>query len=768
MYRFKKFISLFLSVFMFLGTAALIPFSAFAAGEISLGKEQTVNIGSEGKQVYFSFIPEKTLVYEFISVSEAVDPCGYIYNSDMELMYSCDDKEEEESLDFSIAARLIKGKKYYLSAALFEGSKGSFKVLLRAYEGIFVEDFTGDIEVKPGESFVLTTNAYSNSGELNYQWDMEYLSFDKNGEYFWEERILQDGKSNSLSIAKAKMSGHIKCIISDPHGNHKDVWFEVHLNSGLKAEIQGNEFRDVVPGSNETLSVCASSEVGSVHYKWYKEYKVYTARGDYDWERKLISGEEKNSLTLVSPSEGASYCCLVYDDYNNIEEIWFYVSMNSGFTASAAGNTSLSVKPGSSLTLSVNAAVNKGKIHYQWYKKQKSADSERYVIEKLFSGTSKDITLKNLKYCADYVCFVSDDYGNFEYVLFSVSILSGFKINSPHITELTVGAGISATLSVNAVSDAPLSYQWGSSYGFENNGAFENGTGPQFTTPSVYDCSEIYCRVTDACGNEDTVWFYLTPDSGMVHKFDEPFWIWNSDYSSAKAKFVCKSESAHIQFVDAEITKTVTSATCTSDGKTVYTASASFYGKTYTASISVAGASASGHKWNNGIVTRSATEIKEGVKTFTCSVCGTKRTESIPKLSVSDLGASELTEKDGYLYVRPELTCAEIIKTAGKGSKLLKPNGSLLKSDEKAGSGMTLIKTNGTILTVIVKGDCDCDGEITASDARIALRIAVDLENPTPLQKTAGLVDSSKAEITASDARLILRAAVGLETLNLY
>ncbi|MBR5410212.1 MAG: BMP family ABC transporter substrate-binding protein [Clostridia bacterium] len=61
-------------------------------------------------------------------------------------------------------------------------------------------------------------------------------------------------------------------------------------------------------------------------------------------------------------------------------------------------------------------------------------------------------------------------------------------------------------------------------------------------------------------------------------------------------------------------------------------------------------------------------------------------------------------------------------------------------------------------------GDIDGDGKVTASDARLALRAAVDLETLTAEQTK--LADADRDDkITASDARLILRAAVGLEEL---
>ena len=62
-------------------------------------------------------------------------------------------------------------------------------------------------------------------------------------------------------------------------------------------------------------------------------------------------------------------------------------------------------------------------------------------------------------------------------------------------------------------------------------------------------------------------------------------------------------------------------------------------------------------------------------------------------------------------------------------------------------------------------GDIDGDGAITASDARLALRYAVKLEELKPAQKLVADVDFSKS-VTAADARTILRAAVNIERIT--
>ena len=62
-------------------------------------------------------------------------------------------------------------------------------------------------------------------------------------------------------------------------------------------------------------------------------------------------------------------------------------------------------------------------------------------------------------------------------------------------------------------------------------------------------------------------------------------------------------------------------------------------------------------------------------------------------------------------------------------------------------------------------GDIDADGNITAGDARLALRCAVGLEPLTAAEKARADADAD-GSVTAADARLILRVAVGLSEIS--
>ncbi len=63
------------------------------------------------------------------------------------------------------------------------------------------------------------------------------------------------------------------------------------------------------------------------------------------------------------------------------------------------------------------------------------------------------------------------------------------------------------------------------------------------------------------------------------------------------------------------------------------------------------------------------------------------------------------------------------------------------------------------------RGDANGDGEVTAEDARLALRASVKLYNPTGENPRNAADADRDGEITSADARLILRAAVKLESI---
>ena len=99
------------------------------------------------------------------------------------------------------------------------------------------------------------------------------------------------------------------------------------------------------------------------------------------------------------------------------------------------------------------------------------------------------------------------------------------------------------------------------------------------------------------------------------HAYGEPEWTWNGT-KSATAKFTCANDKSHVENVKATITSETTKATCTADGKTVYTATVEFGGKTYTDTKTVV-IPAKGHKYGAPVWTWNGT--KSASAKFTCA-----------------------------------------------------------------------------------------------------------------------------------------------------
>ena len=192
------------------------------------------------------------------------------------------------------------------------------------------------------------------------------------------------------------------------------------------------------------------------------------------------------------------------------------------------------------------------------------------------------------------------------------------------------------------------------------------------------------------------------------------------------------------------------------------------------------------HKWDNGTVTTTATCKVSGVKTYTCQHNSAhKKTENLGVNASNHVNTKNVAEvkatcttkgstagfycNDCQKYISGHKEIAinpsnhvntkTVPATPATFDKVGYTEGVYCNDCKKYISGHTEIP----MLTNI--GDIDNDGQITAADARLALRAAVGLENFNDAQKKSADADGD-GQITATDARLILRAAVGLEELK--
>ena len=75
-------------------------------------------------------------------------------------------------------------------------------------------------------------------------------------------------------------------------------------------------------------------------------------------------------------------------------------------------------------------------------------------------------------------------------------------------------------------------------------------------------------------------------------------------------------------------------------------------------------------QWNEGVVTKDPSETEEGVKTYTCTVCGGTRDEALPKVNVTVVGTKTVEatcEEPGYIrtYYSDDTYSDEVIPAKG-------------------------------------------------------------------------------------------------------
>lgn len=157
------------------------------------------------------------------------------------------------------------------------------------------------------------------------------------------------------------------------------------------------------------------------------------------------------------------------------------------------------------------------------------------------------------------------------------------------------------------------------------------------TKPDTYrvDTSDMsYCTADSGCSN--TEWYFVAEVSTQScttwqKMYRQGRWLEYSDWTD---EVLTESDTRKVEtrtvyrYPDANITghqmqSTVIDATCTEDGKQVHTCQ--LCGYSYEEPIP-----ATGHSYNEGIITTEPGCVTSGVKTFTCTACGDCCTEEVP------------------------------------------------------------------------------------------------------------------------------------------
>lgn len=149
-----------------------------------------------------------------------------------------------------------------------------------------------------------------------------------------------------------------------------------------------------------------------------------------------------------------------------------------------------------------------------------------------------------------------------------------------------------------------------------------------YTFGKTYDNPTRACYIMLICSNENGITTYFNEDT---HPFGN-----HSFYYCNKCK-----DGIHYPVIDESKVPT-----CTDDGMT----EGSHCSLCKTVIKAQETIPADGHTWDNGNVTKAATCKKEGVKTYTCTICKETKTETIAKLTTHTWDSGKITK---------EATCKE-------------------------------------------------------------------------------------------------------------
>lgn len=152
------------------------------------------------------------------------------------------------------------------------------------------------------------------------------------------------------------------------------------------------------------------------------------------------------------------------------------------------------------------------------------------------------------------------------------------------------------------------------------------------TTPATCGIGEIQHYKCSVCGKTKDV----TLDNPLSHAWDSGKVTKEPTCTGTGIKtFTCtncgttREETINATGHLHKETKNQKAATCTEDGYTgdIYCSDCGTKLESGTVINKL------GHTWDNGVITKEATETEEGIKTYTCKTCGETKTESIPVTS---------------------------------------------------------------------------------------------------------------------------------------
>ena len=337
---------------------------------------------------------------------------------------------------------------------------------------------------------------------LTYEWHKAELNTEED---VWEESgdAIEGATDSTYTVESVDAYEMYRCTVKDEYGNNEDVLIYVHPDTGLV--LNGEEYQDIEVNLNETATLevpVTANEGEELTYEWEKD------------EEPL--DEDGASLTTEPLTQTAQYWCRVSDQYGYYTNVWFNVFVNTEWSIDYDIDD-VYVDLGGDAELSAPVKGDEdADLQYRWYDEDNNP---------LPGATEKNLTVENVTKSAEYMCKVSDSYGNYEWATITVFVNNRFSVRANGST-FQVKPGDDQLLQVEAfAANGDLTYTW---YKVLSNGEKVRVNPQDKDEPNKYLvkdfnrlATEYSCEVKDEYGNTKTMTFNLYLYTGINVTYDD-------------------------------------------------------------------------------------------------------------------------------------------------------------------------------------------------------------------------------------------------------
>ena len=365
--------------------------------------------------------------------------------------------------------------------------------------------------VSAGETVDLSVFWINGANEAYFQWEIL-----KKGEW-----VPIEGATDYKYEFTASGPDQYRCVVSNEAGNSDEVvftmlmWIENDFDAYCPEEAS-IYYAD--PNTSAVLEVIVSgNDLSRTTFQWREVV-------DEDGRQEDIEGATGQTFTTPILDYVKTYVCVVEDGYGYHDEIWIYVLINNALSINAVGDVYFSILPNESVEFAVAAnATDMTDLTYQWYYVESVFDEETGCYNEtwrlLDDKTGAVCQLESVNEAGQYVCRVTDKYGNTDDQFFEVHIENHFRAYAEGTNSLekyiTVepGADVELTVGVAADNTDGITYHW---YEFYYSELIAGETTNTFRISNISRSGRYYCVVQDTFGNRETVFFNISIENGFV------------------------------------------------------------------------------------------------------------------------------------------------------------------------------------------------------------------------------------------------------------